>query len=273
MLATAYLGSVAVRPALSAGEIATGTFQSKGVTLAVKSAIAFKAKSFLGGPDAVIVGVTNARVNADALADYYDRRRAMEARVKDRDTGVVYLEFRADGSYRGLSYYFGPENGCGFCTSEVTSTVKLVGGRLVGALRGTEATRPFAITLDLPLMSDDHGVALPADGGAPGAAYARYHAALVKTDREALKALLSEEAREGWAAAEKKDDVAGFVRYLARDHPDKSVRIVRGFVRDDTALLLFSGESSTGKLIGEVLLVRENGVWLVTDEVTELDLK
>ena len=35
----------------------------------------------------------------------------MEKRIKDRDTGVVYLEFRPNGSFRGVSYYFAPGNG------------------------------------------------------------------------------------------------------------------------------------------------------------------
>jgi hypothetical protein len=68
----------------------------------------------LGSGDALIVAVTNARMHGDALADYYDRRRAVDKRIKDDETGVVYFEFRPDGSYRGLSYNFAPGNGCGF---------------------------------------------------------------------------------------------------------------------------------------------------------------
>ena len=102
--------------AADAPDTVKGSFKSKAVTLQAKSAIAYRGKSFLGTGDALIVAVTNARVYPDALAEYYDRRRVVEKRVKDDDTGVVYFEFRPDGSYRGLSYYFAQGNGCGFCS-------------------------------------------------------------------------------------------------------------------------------------------------------------
>jgi hypothetical protein len=252
---------------------AKGQFSSSGVTLDAKSAVAFKDKSFLGGDDVLVVAVTNARINADALAEFHDRRRAVEKRIKDSDTGVVYFEFRPDGSFRGVSYYFGPGNGCGFCSSTVASSVKLVAGRITGTLTGTEASRPFDLALDVPLMSDDHGAALPADGGAPGATYLAYHRALVDRDRAALKPLLSQEGMQGWIVAEKKGDVDGYLRYLADEHPDKSVRIVKGYARDSSALLLVAGESAVGKLNGEVLLVKENGTWRVNDELADLERK
>ena len=273
LMVSAVLAMASAHAADPLPSTATGSFASQGTKLDVKSALAFHGKSFLGGDDALIVAVTNARVNAELLADFSDRRRAMEKRVKDRDTGVVYLEFRPNGSYRGVSYYFGPGNGCGFCSSEVESTTRLAQGRIAGRLNGTESGRPFDIVLDVPVLSDDHGAALAADGGAPGAAYLAYHAALVKGDKAQVKALLSDEGLQGWAAAEKKNDIAGYLRYLAGDHPEKSVRIVKGYARDATALLLITGESGAGKVSGEVLLVKERGSWRVNDELTELELR
>jgi hypothetical protein len=259
--------------AADAPDTAKGSFKSKGVTLQAKSAIAYRGKSFLGNGEALIVAVTNAQVHADALAEYYDRRRVVEKRIRDEETGVVYFEFKPDGNYRGLSYYFAPGNGCGFCTSDVTSTVRLAGGKLSGNLKGIEKERPFDIAIDVALMSDDHGAVLPEDGGAPGAAYLAYHAALVKHDRAALKPLLSADRRQTWADAEKKGQLGGFIDYLASEHPEKSVRITKGFAKADTAVLLVAGESSAGKLVGEVLLMREQNAWRVDDELMELDLR
>jgi len=250
--------------AADATDTVKGSFKSKTVTLQAKSAIAYRGKSFLGNSEALMVAVTNARVHPDALADYYDRHRVVEKRVKDEETGVVYFEFRPDGSYRGLSYYFAPGNGCGFCTSEVASTVRLANGKLTGSLKGTEKDRPFELTIDVPLMSDDHGPALPPDGGAPGAAYLAYHAALAKRDRAALKPLLSEDRQQTWEGAEKKGQLGGFIDYLASEHPDK-LRITKGYAK--------AGESSAGKLVGEVLLMREKGAWRVDDELLDLDLR
>src|SRR5207245_4242083 len=61
-----------------APDVAHGTFKSQAITLEVRSAIAFKGKSYLGADDVLIVAVTNAKVHGDALADYYDRKRAVE---------------------------------------------------------------------------------------------------------------------------------------------------------------------------------------------------
>lgn len=270
LLAAAALLGVGAALAADAPDGAGGTFKSKAITLQVRSAIAFKGKSFLGREDALIVAVSNAKMQPGALAEYYDRRRVVEKRIKDAETGVVYFEFRPDGSYRGLSYYFAPGNGCGFCTSEVASTVRLSAGRLGGTLTGTEKERPFEVSLDVPLMSDDHGSALPPDGGAPGAAYLAYHAALVKRDRATLRPLLSEDRQQTWTEAEKRGDLGGFIAYLAEEHPDKSVRIDRGYVKGNTAVLLVSGESLAGRLAGEVLLMQEKGAWRVDDELMEL---
>ena len=54
--------------------------------------------------------------------------------MKDKETAVVYVEFKPDGAYRGPSYYFAQGNGCGYCGGNlgVTSTVKLAGGRIAG---------------------------------------------------------------------------------------------------------------------------------------------
>jgi hypothetical protein len=261
--------------ALAAGaeDTARGSFKSKTITLQTKSAIAYRGKSFLGGGDALIVVVTNARLNPQALSEYYDRRRVVEKRIRDEETGVVYLEFRPDGSYRGLSYHFAPGNGCGFCSSEVASTVKLANGRLAGNLKGTEKERLFDLTIDVPVMGDDHGAVLPPDGGTPGTTYLAYHAALLKRDRSALKGLLSADRRETWTNVEKQGRLDSFIDYLVSEHPEKSVRITKGYSKNDTAVLLVAGESVSGKLVGEVLLMRENNAWHVDDELMELDLR
>jgi hypothetical protein len=247
-----------------------GTFTSQSIKLEIRSGIAFRGRSSLGSDPALIVAVTNARVHADALADYYDRRRVVDKRIRDDETGVVYFEFRPDGGYRGLSYYFAPGNGCGFCTSEVVSTVRLRDGRLSGRLKGSEKGRPFEVALDVPLMSDDHGAALPADGGPPGAAYLAYDEALVHGDRAKLKTVLSLDRQQGWAEAEKKADLRHFIDTLAGEHPEKSVRIVRGFMKGNTAVLLVTGDSAAGALTGEVLLTKENGAWHVDDELMDI---
>ena len=249
---------------------ATGTFTSQATLLEVRSAVAFRGRSFLDKGDALIVAVSNVRLNAEAIANYVDRRRVMDARVKDDQTGVVYFEFKADGTYRGMSYYFGPGNGCGYCTGEVTSTVSLANGKLSGKLKDVEKERSFDITLVAPVMSDDHGAALPADGGAPGSAYRAYHAALVKADRAALKPLLSSAQQQFWDENEKGGTLGSVIHAMGAGHPAKSVQITRGFASGSKAVLEISGEAPGGKLVGEAFLVKEGDNWRVDDEITEL---
>jgi len=64
-----------------------------------------------------------------------------------------------------------------------------------------------------------------------------------------------------------------FVEYLADEHPDKSVRITRGYSKGNTAVLLVSGGSIAGKVVGEVLLLKERDAWHVDDELMELDVR
>ena len=263
---------VATASAAADADTASGVFKSQTITLEANSAVAFRGKSFSDKGDAIIVAVTNARVKADAIGDYVDRKRVIESRVKDRSTGVVYFEFKPDGTYRGLSYYFTQGNGCGYCSGETASTVKLADGVMAGKLKSSGAERPFDITLAAPVLADAHGPALPADGGAPGRAYLDYHAALVKPDRAALKPLLSQDQQDTWAGSEKDGKGSEFLQALLEVHPITSVRITQGFATPDKAVLLFTGESPAGKIVGEALLLNQSGAWRVDDEITELVL-
>jgi hypothetical protein len=151
----------------------------------------------------------------------------------------------------------------------VASTVTLAAGTLSGRLKDAETDRAFDVTLAVPLMTDDHGAALPADGGAPGRAYLAYHAALAKADRAALMPLLSRSQQEYWATLNKDGKGGKHLHELAVAHPTKSLQITGGFAQADKAVLQIAGEATSGKVVGEVLLVQEGGTWHVDDEITE----
>jgi|SRR5690348_1422297 len=252
---------------------ASGPFKSHGLSMHVKSALAFRGTSVLDKSDVIIVAITSAEMDTDGLDAYVDRRRAIDRRVKDDDTGVVYLEFRPNGTYRGLNYYFARGNGCGYCAGGATSTVKLVNGRLAGSLKSSDASISFDVVLNVPISSDDHGTPLPADGGAPGKAYFGYRAALVKRDIKALPPFLSDELRQTLSEAVKEGKGPAYMNYLAKEHPSKSVQITKGFSKDNRAVLLISGESPTSKLTGEVQLLNQGGGWRVDDELTDVVLQ
>ena len=237
--------------------------------------MAFRAKSSFDQQDVIVVAISNGDFRVDWFATFLDRRRAIERRMKDKDTAVVYLEFKPDGAYRGLSYYFAQGNGCGYCGGNlgVTSTVKFANGRIAGKLKSKDEARDYDVVFDVPVTGDDHGAPLPPDGGAPGKAYMGYHDALVKRDAKALRPFLSDELRASLDDAQKKNKVAAELKYLAKDHPDKSVRIVKGFSKGNHAVLVIEGETAILRLTGEVVLVNEGGTWRVDDELTDLVMK
>ena len=265
----AWVGSVA------AADTASGSFKNQDLGMQIKSALAFPGKSLVDKEDVIVVAVTSAEMDADALAAYYDRRRAVDQRVKDNDTGVVFFEFRPDGRYKGYSFYFAPGNGCGYCAGNmgITTTVKLAKGRLAGTLKGIDTNRTFDITFDLAVLTDDHGAPLPPDGGAPGKAYLDYHAALVKRDANALRTALSDEGRKIQAGAIKDGKGGAYMNYLAKEHPTQSVRITKGWSNDKSAVLLFDGEGGVLKLTGEAILLNQGGTWRVDDELADVVMK
>jgi hypothetical protein len=265
-LATCALSAFAAELAPSAD----GSFKSQTFTMPVSTAMAFRGKSILDKSDVIVVAITNGDIRVDWFAAFFDRRRAIERRMTDKDTAVVYLEFKPDGTYRGLSYYFARGNGCGYCGGGVTSTVKLAKERLQGSLKSTDETRTIDVVFDVPIMADDHGAPLPADGGAPGKAYLGYHDALVKRDLKALLPFLSNESREILAKAEKKGNAAAKMKIMAKDHPENSLQIIKGFSKGNQAVLLIAGESSAIKLSGEAVLVNEDGSWRVDDELSDV---
>jgi hypothetical protein len=206
--------------------------------------------------------------DVEAIGDFVDRRQAIEQIVKDDETPIVYLEFTPQGRWRGISYYLASGNGCGYCTSEVASTVKLSNGRLIGNVKGTERDRPFNVTLDVAVLSDDHGAVLPADGGAPGKAYLA----------------LSRGARQARCAGDQAHALAGESRGLRRRAEEERSR----------QLSLLSGREATDEggedharlgdadqgvaprrrgIVGrEVFLINSQGKWGVDEELVDLVL-
>lgn len=259
----------------AAAEKASGTFKSHGLGMTIRSALAFPGTSVLDKAPVIVVAVTSGEMDTDALAAYYDRRRAIERRVQDNDTGVVYFEFKPDGSYRGYSFYFASGNGCGYCGGSmgITTTVKAANGRLAGTLKGTDTDRSFDIALDIPIRSDDHGAPLPAGGGAPGKAYLDYHDALVKRDAAALRKVVSEEMQKIQAGAIKDGKGAAYMNFLAKEHPTRSVTITKGWSNGKAAVVLFDGESGTLKFTGEAVLLNQGGTWRVDDELTDVVMR
>ncbi len=257
------------------GVVAEGTFESKGVSVPITGAYAFKTTSALGDDAIINVVVSNAVLTPDHASRYIDpwldRRLFFSHRVESEEVAVINFELKPDGAFHGVSYQLGSGNGCGFCTSpEMKSTVKLAQGRLAGTLSNAGEELGWEITLDVPLASDEHGQALSADGGEPAKAYLAYAAALKAGDAAALKSLLVATMAEQLDKAEKAGRLEDFLGLLGEGRYVDSVTVQNGFVSGDTAVLVINGDGAVGKRAGEAVLRREEGSWRVQDEILEM---
>jgi|RhiMetdeSRZDD1v2_1073273.scaffolds.fasta_scaffold00473_36 hypothetical protein len=254
---------------------ASGKFKDQKWTVPIAGAYAFRGKTGGFGDDEVIrVAVSNTKFVPEAVDWHYDREHAINTYFIDDETKVVYFEFDDSGKYHGLSYYFESGDGCGYCfDSKVKSTVRAADGRLKGDLTYKGDDREFQITLDVPVPPKTWGEKLPPDGGAPGKAYLAYHQALEKRDKKALYAIADSDVKARYQKYEKEGKLDGYFDYLWHDeHTElKTVKITGGFVEGDRAVVLFDGTGAViDNLYGEALLRRENGAWLVHEDMVSV---
>lgn len=273
-IATCLLIAAAAWP-LSAQEPgkATGRFQSQDAWFNAGGSYAFPVDEIgISEEPGILVAVSNAGFVPQYIDYYWDRKNAIETFFKDEETAVVYFTFDNSGKYRGVEYYVGPGNGCGFCFDpKATSTVKLGDGRLAGKLayKSDEDSYSFDIEIDVPIAFSDYGTALPADGGEPGNVYSAYHQAMAGLSEATLGQLGSLLSTE--IAASLSEHGLDYARYLGRSHPT-SYRIVRGFTRGERALLVLEGSNDLGEVTVEAHLVRQGGQWKFDEEVLQLAL-
>ncbi len=247
---------------------AEGTVESKSWKFEALGAYAFPSEVGLDDEPGIKVAISNAGFLTDALDRDYDREYMIDTYFRDDKTLVAYFQFSKSGAYKGVSYYFASGDGCGLCyDSSVQSTVKVEKGRIHGALR--IAAKPddlqFDFKFDVPVAPTDYGTPLPAGGGDPGKAYAAVHTAMVAWDYPAARPYFTDEVQAGYA-----EHAEEIVQSFRKDHPDKSFRIVRGFVRGERALLLVEGETSYSRVKTEAQMVREKGTWRLASEILQI---
>lgn len=261
----------------AAGDPASGQFSGTRLKLDISGAYGFWAKGGTSGNDPVIrVAVSNSKINSPYMDGWYDRQNAISELIVDDEHKVAYFDFDADGKYRGLSFYFGSGDGCGYCyDSAVRSTVRVDAGRLKGKIahKARDGAHAFDVDFDVAVPGKVWGNALPKDGGDPWRAYLAYHKALEAQDAKALaatmdargKALLVQQQKDG----NLKQDLE--FRWSEMHFRMKRLSIVGGYVRDDVAVVLFDGGNPTIERVhGEARIRREGGVWLFEDELVQI---
>lgn len=266
-LAVALLASASVLGAEEKRQ-ATGKFEGKNWTFEVFGAYAYPGEVGLDDVPGIRVAVSNYSFGTDYLDRYWDREHAIDTYHKDDKALVFTLHFEKSGKYAGSSYYFESGDGCGFCfDGSAVSTVKVKNGRIGGKI--TLAPKPnensYEIEFDIPIAPSDYGKPLPAGGGEPGKVYTAYHEAISAWDKAKTKPFFSDNVQAKFA--EQGDDI---LQAFRKDHPDVKMKIVRGFQRDDVALLLVEGAVSYSNVETEVHLRKEGGTWRIVDEVLQV---
>ncbi len=264
----ALLPALATLAAAEEARQATGKFEGKRWTFEAFGAYAFPAEVGMDDEPGIRVAVSNTGFQTEKLDRYFDREHIIDTFFASAESLVVYFHFAKNGAYRGMTYYFGSGDGCGFCyDGSVQSTVKIEQGRLKGKIK--LAAKPeensWDIDLDVPVAPGSHGQPLPAGGGEPGTAYVAFHAALVAADKVSLAPLLPEASQTPF-----KENPEAEMDAYRKDHPDKEAKVVQGWVDGERALLLVHGDTSYGKVETEVHLVREQGRWRVYNEVLQM---
>jgi hypothetical protein len=219
---------------------------------------------------------SNAGFNKQEMDRWYDRGHLISSRFIDDETKVLDLEFTEKGRLRGYSYYFQSGDGCGFCaSSKIKSNVKMSNGRLQGRVSYSErdANITFDITFNVAVPDKVWGAPIPAGGGEFAKIYETYRKALDAGDLKVLKATTDAYYNEQLAKHEKNKNIKEYMNYRWDDvhMRQTSVRIVGGFQKGDSAVLLIDGSSRLFEnLHGDVIFTRENGNWLVSDELFQI---
>ena len=252
---------------------ASGKFKGSKYSFDVGGALAYWSRSADAGP-LIEVAVSNDAFKTEAFDAFYDPKPVIDANFADEQTAVVYFQFEPNGKYHGMSYYLGSGDGCGFCHDPgVKSTVRIAGQRAKGALTLSGDNRSFGIQIDVPIAPKEWGTPLKGDGGDIGSAYRAYNSAMDSSDRKAIFDLLDADTQETWKKREKEGRLDKYLDYrVDKVHwRVKDARIVRGYVRENQAVLLIKAASPViDHLHGQVALTREGGRWKIADEVYEV---
>lgn len=246
---------------------AQGLFESKDWRVDLVGAYAYPDKVGLDDSEGIKVAVSNVEFNTERLNALWNRTHVLQARLANDEVLIAFFHFDRQGQYQGYSYSFGSGDACGHCyDSKTVSTVKVRDGRIAGKLsfpsrEGENVS--FDFEFDVPIAPTDFGKPLPADFGEFAQIYAGFHQAVVHGPPSALAPFLtSAEVSQLESAG---DSLLGLYR---ENHPPR-YKIVRGFQRDDRALLLIEGETDFADLRTEVHFVREGGKWRIFDEIAE----
>ena len=268
MLRAGALALLLSMPAANACASGGGHFRLGETHVEAKYAIAVVRDEGHDDDDArTLVYLSDFPLDAAKVAAAFDPEDEARAELGDRAGGYVRLCIAADGAECGLFYLRRqPDdsfNTSGYGTFALT---RQDAGHVVGTWILKEPESFFDQTYDFDLRFDVAvtplpGAPLPVDGGAPGAAYRAWLAALAKGDVPALRKLVDGE--QAWRfPGDDPSQVKEAIKDLRDGTPLQEADIARGLVDGDRAVLWVEGiDRDDIRRRGRVLMLREGGDW------------
>jgi hypothetical protein len=253
-------------PGASAAGVAAPYFRYDKIRMETKHAYAFVHEE-RSGPASTYLFLTTDPLDAKKIADAFDPGSEVNQQVGGKPGGYVRICINAEGKECGL--YFShdePSESFNMSGSGEFKLAKQTAAAVEGRWQMTKPDDFFGKTYDFDLpfsaaiTAATPGTPLPADGGAPGKAYAAYLAALAKGDLPALRRMLGEGAR--WQLPEDDEQSARQGLKDLRDGKPVTVKIVSAIQRGDHAVLRVEGiDRDEIKRAGRVLMVRDGDAW------------
>lgn len=232
------------------------------------------------GPPVMLAFVTFG-LDAGALARATDREEALRDQSWEQDESAR-LELTVEDGMVGQQYlWISPGTNVSYSSSEVghytaAKAAKAAKDRVSGEYRfspedGQELD--CRVKFDLALLGDPKdappppGVALPAGGGEPGAAYMAMNKAVQAGDFDAMLKLMPPDRAEMMREARNEPDFAAQMALMQAMSPTQ-VKISGGRMDGDKAWLEFTAVESGQPRAGTAEMHREGGRWILVKEST-----
>ena len=260
------LALVAASVGASTSAAESAYFRYDKVRLEIKHAYAV-VKEGRSGPNQLYLFLTSDPLDAKKVADAFDPGSEVSEQTNGKPGGYVRICVMAEGRECGLYFsHSEPSESFNMSGSGEFKLAKQTAAAVEGRWQMTEPQDFFGKTYDFDMpfsaaiTAATPGTPLPADGGAPGKAYAAYLAALAKGDLPGLRTMLGESAR--WQLPEDDEQSARQGLKDLRDGKPVSVKILSAIQRGDRAVLKVEGvDRDDIKRAGRVLMIKDGDTW------------
>jgi hypothetical protein len=257
---------VALCAAASAATPGGAYFRYDKTRLEIKHAYAV-VKEERSGPSQLYLFLTSDPLDVKKVADAFDPGSEVDEQMHGKPGGYVRVCIQPEGKECGLYFSHNePSESFNMSGSGEFKLAKQSPAQVEGRWQMTKPADFFGKTYDFdmpfsaPITGATPGTPLPADGGAPGKAYAAYLAALAKGDLPTLRRILGESSR--WQLPEGDENSSKQGLKDLRDGKPVSVKILSATQHGDSAVLKVEGiDRDEIKRAGRVLMVKDGDTW------------